>query len=155
VVNFGINYLFFSSGPKGVNPSLSRGPIHAHSYSISIPNDIAPSFASDHTLQDTIKDTLTDTLKNTLKDTLNNIKSYILTDTLQHTFNDTLQCFTSKVDFAKPPMDGTMLMRTHMNVAAQKNVRCNVYVYLRNHECLNVRVNVCINVCFNVCFIVS
>jgi hypothetical protein len=57
------------------------------------------------------------------------------------------QCFKSKEDFAKPPIDGTMLMRTHANVAAQKNVRCNMYVYLRNHECLNVRVNVCINVC--------
>ncbi len=33
--------------------------------------------------------------------------------------------------------------------------KCNVYVYLRNHECLNVRVSVCINVCINVCFNVS
>jgi hypothetical protein len=36
------------------------------------------------------------------------------------------QCFTSQVNFAKPPMDGTMVLRTPGSVAAQKIVRCNV-----------------------------
>ena len=41
------NMLSFStSGPKGVNPSLSGGPIHAQSTSILIPNDIAPLCAN-------------------------------------------------------------------------------------------------------------
>ena len=51
------------------------------------------------------------------------------------------QCFTSEVDFAKPPMDGTMEIRTPRTVAAKKIVRFNV--------CFNVSFIVSFNICCN------
>jgi hypothetical protein len=65
------------------------------------------------------------------------------------------QCFTSKVDFAKPPMEGNMVLRTPGSVAAQKIVRFNVCFYLSFNVSVNVSVNVSSNVSFNISFNVS
>jgi len=76
------------------------------------------------------------------------------------------QCFTSKVDFAKPPMAGTMVVRTPESVAAQKTVRWNVCIDLSFIVSFNVvliyylmyllmNVSYCFNVSFNVYFNVS
>ena len=51
------------------------------------------------------------------------------------------QCFCSEVDFAKPPMDGTMEIRTPLTVAAKKIVRFNVS--------FNVSFIVSFNICCN------
>ena len=65
------------------------------------------------------------------------------------------QCFTSKVDFAKPPMEGNMVLRTPGSVAAQKIVRFNVCFYLSFNVSVNVSVNVSSNVSCNVTFNIS
>ena len=65
------------------------------------------------------------------------------------------QCFTSKVDFAKPPTTGNMVLRTPGSVAAQKIVRFNVCFHLYFNVSVNVSVNVSSNVSRNVSFNIS
>ena len=65
------------------------------------------------------------------------------------------QCFTSKVDFAKPPMEGNMVLRTPGSVAAQKIVRFNVCFHLSFNVSVNVSVNVSSIVSFNISFNIS
>ena len=65
------------------------------------------------------------------------------------------QCFTSKVDFAKPPTTGNMVLRTPGSVAAQKIVRFNVRFHLYFNVSVNVSVNVSSNVSCNVTFNLS
>ncbi len=51
-----------------------------------------------------------------------------------------IECFTSLSDFAKPPLGGTMLMRTPGNVAVKKQVSKLMYVLINVQMCVLIYV---------------
>ncbi len=64
------------------------------------------------------------------------------------------QCFARQPDFAKPPIGGTMLMRTPGNIEVKKQVCIYIRLWMRELLCVLMYVLMCVlmYVCFNVPF---